>query len=240
MANLPWSNGPKEILKHGLELISNGDESLRRIAMILIDNSVELMLKTFLGLPERINGIKISRKEFGDISDSFPKLLDAIETHAPEKIKGIDLGEIEWYHRLRNQLYHQGNGLTVESKNVEIYAELANILFENLFGEKLIPTVNKNQLLGEFLSEWVKIEAGLFEIADRHSLVGKPRGESLIGALEYLRNAGLIDNETSNEINSIRKIRNEIIHGNTNIDQILNNNLIDRLKVLSSVFGIEE
>jgi hypothetical protein len=240
MNNSPWSNGPKEILKHGLDLIVKGSESRRRIAMILIDNSVELMLKTFLGLPERISGIKLTRKEFEEISESFPKLLDAIEAHAPEKIRGIDLGEIEWYHRLRNQLYHQGNGLTVESKNVEIYAQLANLLFENLFGEKLIPTLNINELLGDFLSEWVKVEAGLFEIADRHSLLGKPKGESLVGVLEFLRNADLLDKQTYNEINEIRRIRNEIIHSKKDIHQLLNNELIERLKLLSLLFGKEE
>ena len=42
-------------------------------------------------------------------------MLDALEQYAAPKLAGIDLGEIEWYHRLRNQLYHQGNGLTVRA-----------------------------------------------------------------------------------------------------------------------------
>jgi hypothetical protein len=66
--------------------------------------------------------------------ENFPMLLDALEKYAASKLDGIDLGEIEWYHRLRNQLYHQGNGLTVERDKVEVYAELANVLFTNLFG----------------------------------------------------------------------------------------------------------
>jgi len=82
--------------------------------MISIDNAVELMIKTYLGLPKRITGLSIPRKEYNDIAESFPALLDGLEKHAPDKLDGIDLGTIEWYHRLRNELYHQGNGLTVE------------------------------------------------------------------------------------------------------------------------------
>ena len=86
----------------------------RRLAMISIDNSVELMVKTFLGLPKRVTGLQIGREKYREISESFPKLLDALEEHCSDKLDGVDLGIIEWYHRLRNELYHQGNGLTVE------------------------------------------------------------------------------------------------------------------------------
>ncbi len=73
----------------------------RRLAMLSIDNAVELTIKTFLGLPKRVTGLKIKRSEFADIVESFPRLLDALEQHAGDKLVGIDLGEIEWYHRLR-------------------------------------------------------------------------------------------------------------------------------------------
>ena len=94
--------------------------------MISVDNAVELMIKTYLGLPKRVTGLAITRKDFEEISESFPAMLDALEKYASAKLVGIDLGEIEWYHRLRNELYHQGNGLTVERDKVEIYAQLAN------------------------------------------------------------------------------------------------------------------
>ncbi len=84
--------------------------------MIAIDNSVELAIKTYLGLPRRITGLSITRKEYSEIAESFPRLLDALEKHCGDKLEGLDLGEIEWYHRIRNQLYHQGNGLTVEKE----------------------------------------------------------------------------------------------------------------------------
>ena len=98
----PWCTGPTEILEHALSLLEVDSDRNRRLAMIAIDNSVELTVKTYLGLPKRITGLTLSRREYGQISESFPSLLDALEEHAPDKLVGIDLGEIEWYHRLRN------------------------------------------------------------------------------------------------------------------------------------------
>jgi len=96
----PWATGPGEILKHGLELLKKDTDTNRRLAMISIDNAVELMIKTYLGLPRRVIGLKISRSECQEFSESFPKLLDVLEEYATDKVDGIDLGEIEWYHRI--------------------------------------------------------------------------------------------------------------------------------------------
>jgi hypothetical protein len=109
--NQPWASGPAEILQHGINLLKTDTDANRRLAMLSIDNAVELMVKTYLGLPKRVTGLRISRADLAEINESFPRLLDALEQHASDKLDGIDLGEIDWYHRLRNELYHQGNGL---------------------------------------------------------------------------------------------------------------------------------
>lgn len=116
-AQPPWASGPGEILKHGLELLKEDSDTNRRLAMISIDNAVELMMKTYLGLPQRVTGLRISRSEYQEFAESFPKLLDALEKYVGDKIDGINLGEIEWYHRICNELYHQSNGLTVERQS---------------------------------------------------------------------------------------------------------------------------
>jgi len=236
MSNSPWTNGPKEILKHGLDLLKRDSDTNRRLAIISIDNSVELMIKTYLGLPKRINGLKVTRKEFEDFAESFPKLLDALETFAPDKLIGIDLGEIEWYHRLRNQLYHQGNGLTVEKTNVEVYAELANLLFKNLFGQELIvERSDHKELLGEFLSEWVDVETGLHETAKRHSLLGTSKN-TVLDALNFITNAGLIKNQEYKDLNELRTIRNSLIHGKEDYRTLLNQSIVDRVKFWAHKF----
>jgi hypothetical protein len=129
----PWSSGPGEILAHGISLLKHDTDTNRRLAMLSIDNSVELMIKTFLGLPERVTGIHLARKQYEEVSESFPRLLDAIHEHAPDKVRDYNLSEIEWYHRLRNELYHQGNGLTVERQKVVAHAEIARGLISSAF-----------------------------------------------------------------------------------------------------------
>ncbi|MCJ7544796.1 MAG: hypothetical protein MUP47_09595 [Phycisphaerae bacterium] len=111
----------------------------------------------------------MSRKEYAEISESFPRLLDALEQYAFEKLDGIDLGEVEWYHRLRNQLYHQGNGLTVEREKVQVYSELARLLFRNLFGVEIeMPRSKAHEMLGSFLSEWVELERAILRLARQY------------------------------------------------------------------------
>jgi len=103
--------------------------------MISIDNAVELAIKTYLGLPERARGSKgPSRSELERASGSFPELLNLLDQSAQDKLTGVDLDDIEWYHSLRNQLYHSGSGITVDRGRVEAYFQIAALLFENLFG----------------------------------------------------------------------------------------------------------
>jgi hypothetical protein len=235
----PWASGPGEILKHGLDLLRKDTDTNRRLAMISIDNAVELMIKTYLGLPKRVTGLTISRKEFQEISESFPSLLDALETHAAAKLRGIDLGEIEWYHRLRNQLYHQGNGLTVERDKIEIYAELANTLFENLFGQKLIPQVTVASELGEFMEAWVEFEHGLRDLAATNSLTGTPR-RGLIDTIHFVRGIGILTPEEIREIESLRKLRNEVVHGQVDFKAALTPAIIEKVKNYAARFREDE
>lgn len=239
-SQLPWASGPGEILRHGLSLLKKDSDTNRRLAMISIDNSVELMIKTYLGLPKRISSLSITRKQYQEISDSFPALLDGLEQFAPNMLDGIDLGTIEWYHRLRNELYHQGNGLTVERDKVVIYAALANTLFRNLFGEELVAHATpETELLGEFISAWVSLESGLRAWASRHSLTGQVHG-SVLHNMKFLQDAGILEKAQIAELNHIRQIRNEILHGQLDYKQGLTKELIERIKNYANVFDEDE
>lgn len=229
-ANPPWASGPGEILKHGIALLKEDTDTNRRLAMISIDNAVELMMKTYLGLPERITGLKITRNEYQDFSESFPKLLDALEKYASDKILSIDLGAIEWFHRIRNQLYHQGNGLTVERDKVDVYAEIANLLFVNLFGFRLIePKEEGTEILGDFMDAWITFEKATMNL----SLQSGNRPKMPIDAIRFIQKEGLISRSEMAEIDHLRTVRNEIMHGMTDYNSVLNSTMVDRLKELA-------
>ena len=233
----PWASGPGEILRHGLELLKKDSDVNRRLALISIDNSVELMIKTFLSLPKRITALDISRKQLQEIGESFPSLLDALERHAPEKLTGIDLGVIEWYHRLRNELYHQGNGLTVERDKVEVYAEIANVLFRNLFGAALIKeSSKKTELLGAFLYAWGDIEQGLINIIDTHMAVTGAhlsRHGNLQQRLDAILRSGVMNTDDLHVVEKLRQIRNRAVHAEEGWETELTTEVLEQAEALA-------
>lgn len=223
----PWASGPGEILRHGLSLLKKDNDTNRRLAMISIDNAVELMVKTYLGLPKRITGLAITRKDLQEISESFPNMLDALEKHASTKLVGIDLGEIEWYHRLRNELYHQGNGLTVERDKVEVYAQLANTLFANLFGSKLVENASpSSELLGDFMNAWAALEMQLGRLTMGFS--GKPPRGSL-DSIRVVSDAKILSPAQVAELESFRLLRNGVVHAAPNARTSLTREIVDRM-----------
>ncbi len=240
MSGQPWSAGPREILQHGLSLLHADSDANRRLAMLSIDNAVELTAKTFLGLPKRLSGIHVPRKEYAEISESFPKMLDALETYAEDRLDGINLGEIEWFHRLRNQLYHQGNGLTVDRDKVEIYAELAKLLFRNLFDDSLeVASEDQHALLGAFLAAWVKFERTIGELSRAHidkisNMRGDPR-PPLMAVRELIR-AGVFEETDAKDIDELRRLRNEVVHGMTDYNIAITDSVISKLKSITKKY----
>lgn len=219
----PWTSGPAEILQHGLDLIEQDTDTSRRLAFLSIDNAVELIIKTYLGLPKRVTGLRIGRGEFDQISHSFPKLLDALEQHVTDSLPGVGLDEVEWYHRLRNRLYHDGNGLTVEREVVEVYAEIARNLFSALFGYEVLPSLPERDPIASFLSLWAAIDSSALTLfnwegldlsaGDGHPAMGG-RSPAVGGGtiLNALGRAGLIDAGRLRELNELRALRHRLTH----------------------------
>lgn len=232
----PWVTGPVELLEHGLSLLRSDSDKNRRLAMIAIDNAVELGIKTYLGLPKRTTGLSISRKEYSEISESFPRLLDALEAHCIEKLDGIDLGEVEWYHRLRNQLYHQGNGLTVERDKVLVYSELARILFVNLFSVNVeLQRSGGQELLGAFLEAWISLEKGILRVARQYRSDLTVTGQRLpppMTAFQGLAAMGVIGRKASRRIDFYRTLRNRLVHGEIDPNASLNEESVAEVRRL--------
>lgn len=243
MSQQPWVSGPSEILQHGLSLLNKDSDTNRRLAMLSIDNAVELTIKTFLSLPRRITGKNLTRKEYQEISESFPQLLDALEKHASDKLNGIDLGEIEWFHRLRNQLYHQGNGLTVDKDKVEIYSQLAELLFYNLFSFDIkVEIYDSHDLRGQFLATWVEVEHLIGELFHLHEnelaklLNNKRTGIKTRYEIRSLAQLKIINQDDVQNFMELNKIRYDIIHGETDYKEVVTTTLVTRTKKLSQDF----
>lgn len=230
----PWISGPRELLVHGIQHLDMNSGFDYRIAMISIDNSVELMIKTYLGLPKRITRIEgITRRKYEEISSSFPNLLDGIEEFASNKLNGIELGDIEWFHRLRNQLYHDGNGITVEKEKVEAYAEIAKILFDNLFGIEIGESGNeklRHSLVGEFIKEWTNIEK-LSQPKDSNKRILP------LQRFREMAEKGKLTNYQLQKLDEIRRFRNNLVHGMTSPTESQLNSALNELKEIIKTLG---
>ncbi|MEO9891189.1 hypothetical protein [Aurantibacter sp.] len=206
MKNEPWKSGPKELLRHGLEHLSFETDFDYRMGMIAIDNSVELMMKTYLGLPKRITKLEgVTSKIYNEATKSFPSLIDTMDKFAKDKLVGIVLGEIEWYHRIRNQLYHDGNGITVEKEKVIAYASIAKILFENLFGEK-VEIEGKKYGIDDFFLVW----------ADFNKLVVN-QGPKIFSKMNLKELFNLSDSEEY-VLSGITEFRKKLVHNPDEVD----------------------
>jgi len=209
MHEKPWMAGPRELLVHGLQHLDLNTDFDNRMAMISIDNSIELMIKTYLGLPKRISMIEgLTRRRLQEVTANFPALLDGLEEFASDKLNGIELGDIEWFHRIRNQLYHDGNGITVEKEKVEAYGEMGKILFENLFGYKISETGNEtlhHSLAGEFIKLWADLERG-------DGTTGSRPRSAMQRIQEMIRNGELSEKQAA-KLQRVRHFRNQLVHG---------------------------
>lgn len=231
----PWTTWLEELLIHGLEHLEKKTDFDKRMALICIDNSVEIMLKTFLELPEKSNGIKgLSKKDKEEISRSFPSLLEGFEKFAEDKLDGIALDEIEFFHGLRNQLYHGGNGLTVDTRHVETYGAMAKLLLYNLFKIKVTPAKQgeHSRLVGEFIMGWrdlVLLFEGKFK-NDVNAERWDPRKY-----IDWLHQNKKIDQETERELRHVHNFRNQLVHGPENPTENNLKELIDKMTGLSNI-----
>jgi len=206
--SVPWADGTRELLQHSVDYLDKGGDFDRRIAMICIDNSVELMIRTFLSLPRRARGTAgPTRKELEESQNSFPMLLDLLERYGSDRLNGIALDEIEWFHKIRNDLYHSGQGVTVELAKAEAYIGIAITLFRNLFGVDLeLSSINqKEELIGHFLGTWGLVEAKFYELRP-----SKPSGEyAYYWNREYLSR---INKKAADLWHNLSYQRNIVIH----------------------------
>jgi hypothetical protein len=235
-----WCEGPKEILLAAHRLAAEGQPGGRRIALILIDNAVEVMAKTYLSLPKRVTGVTIARKELEGIFESFPALISCLEKNSNDRLKQIDLGEVEWYHQLRNKLYHDGSGLSVEKERVDIYFTLAAQLFQALFDDTIDvkPSNESERLIGSFLSKWVALEKGLIMYSE---FVGETYGRTpnLRAGAHLLVEEGKMPREIYDELASLQQLRNAVVHGQVEPSKAIDASVLKRLQTLDQWLRVQ-
>lgn len=123
MQNIPpWVRGPIELLHHAEGHFLQESDLDKRLALISFDNALEVTITTYLQLNTKIRGGKeYTREETQKWLRNYHSKIQFIEHFSQEQ--GITLNtqieEIIWYHSLRNELYHSGNGMVPEVHCIE-------------------------------------------------------------------------------------------------------------------------
>jgi len=116
----------------------------RRLAMIIVDNTIEYMMKTY-GDTKLVGqvlkacpnpafvGKQLTMKEWTRVKEArnFSLLLDWVLPNSPTTIVAANVNP---YHNSRNALYHQSSPLSVEHKQFTDYLKIGQKLLGDLFG----------------------------------------------------------------------------------------------------------
>lgn len=120
---------------------------------------------------------------------------------------GLDDADIEHYHRIRNQLYHDGTGLSVDERYLSAYRQIANVLLNNLFGVAIKPEVNQKPSLERLILLWNDVESEL-----RSTFISAGIDLQYTYKWEEATRAGILDMQVMQDITELRMLRNQQVH----------------------------
>lgn len=87
---------------------------------------------------------------------------------------------------------------------------------DDLFKEK----VQELQLYGNFLREYAKLEKALRFIALNNKIIRENQISPTGSLILHLRNNNLIDDSEYDDLKAINILRNELVHGNLDLDDV--------------------
>ena len=200
-----WASGAVELLRHTDSHVELHAAFDKRIAFISIDNCIETVIRTFLSMPSEKSGIKVTRKELEDAGSSFPKLLSLLYKQASDRLVGIDETDIEHYHRIRNKLYHDGTGLSVDEQYLKAFRGIAGVLLQNLFDVAPAELTSEKATLEGLIVNWNTIEQLI-----KQKL--KERGVASTYNWQGAFAAGVVDPADVKTLTELRIARNRLVH----------------------------
>lgn len=146
----PWARGPFELLRHAEGHLKAGTDFDKRMALISFDNAIEVAITTYLRLHPTQRKKRAYQRDAVEkwVANYHSKLAFFFDEYAKDITTPFPttLEEIIWYHDLRNDLYHAGNGFVPEAHSLSGARIAALWVFSTLF------QINAEQMLAETVS----------------------------------------------------------------------------------------
>jgi hypothetical protein len=247
--------GPLELIRHAHGHFESDDDTDRRIALIGFDNAIEVCIDVYIRLhPKLRKGVEIRREEVDAASKNYHTKLEFLDKRlwsAPNS-PAVPIETILWYHQLRNELYHSGNGMVPERHVVEGAFEAALAVFATLFGTDPSPLVRKRRPTRppraiiptstlhtdemEFLRAFTEFEQALVELLGSRD---SEAGSTSVSVPEMWRAVASTDDSLkmmTERVAAIFHTRNKVVHQNT--ADISPDELVDAFVLLIDVTTI--
>ena len=132
----PWAFGPFELLVHGEEHLRKGDDFDQRMAFVCFDETVEVSITTYLALhPIHRGGREYQKAQVSKWLTSFESRIDFLVAEIEDRKKSLPVRQDEfiWYHKIRNDLYHEGRPVSPDSRSIQGVRLGALAVFAELF-----------------------------------------------------------------------------------------------------------
>jgi len=141
----PWIYSLLELMKHAEEHRQANGEFDKRIALIGYDNAIEVSISTYLQLhPTQRAGASYPNELVNKWLANYHSLLDFFFDEFMKTLgqkPPIAKQNVIYYHKLRNDLYHEGKSLVPAERDIKDARKAAFYIFSTLFkvnGEELI------------------------------------------------------------------------------------------------------
>lgn len=133
---VPWARGPYELIRHADGHLRDAGDTDRRIAIIGFDNAIEVCIDVFIKLhPKLRNGIELRKEDVEKATRNYHTKIEWLDQYLTTNDLDVEFSieEVVWYHSLRNELYHSGNGMVPEMHVLEGARAAALAVFGTLF-----------------------------------------------------------------------------------------------------------
>jgi len=227
----PWPRGPLELIRHADGHLRDAGDTDRLIALIGFDNAIEVCIDVFINLHPRLRGsVEITRQERDKALRNYHTKVEFLDRHVQAQDISIKLPieHIVWYHQLRNELYHSGNGMIPELHVIQGCRDAALTVFRVLFGVDVarqlgmanapkdmsavrLPRSSSNDAM-ELLRIYVDFEQALRQASERRGLQLKDR-ETAVRLWSQYRATVPLESRWDEVVRRASQFRNAYAHG---------------------------
>lgn len=227
-----WARGPYELIEHAEGHFNHKNDTDRRIALVGFDNAIEVAITTYLQLNPKLRaGKTFPRKDVDGWLQNYHTKIAFLEQFVEDQKFPLQssITEIIWYHSLRNELYHSGNGMVPEKHCIEGLRLAALEVFKCLYEVDVDPLL-KNAKVAKpvsekqedstitsrtlFLQSYINFEQTLKNWAIRLGLRPDSRAETLVSLWKRFKSHYDVDfAELDQRVERVQFVRNNLVHG---------------------------